>query len=124
LGLWDPDKIERIVGNLVANGIKYGAGNPIELCVENTGPRARITVRDRGIGIDAKDQKRIFERFERSVSVQNYGGFGIGLWIARRLTEAMGGAIRVDSELGKGSTFVVELPIQRAPCTRLEEVGA
>jgi len=116
VGLWDPEKIERVVGNLMANGIKYGAGKPIDVRVEHAHTLARIIVRDHGIGIDRNDQKRIFERFERSVSVQNYGGFGIGLWIARRLTEAMGGAIRCDSELGKGSTFVVELPIQHARC--------
>jgi hypothetical protein len=81
--------------------------------VEGTPALARLRVRDRGLGIPPEDQVRIFERFERAVPTRHYGGFGLGLWISRQLVEAMGGNIQVDSTPGQGSTFTVELPLQR-----------
>jgi signal transduction histidine kinase len=65
----------------------------------------------RGIGIAEADQSRIFERFERAVSVRNFGGLGLGLFIARSIVASHGGSIRVESEPGAGATFVVELPL-------------
>ncbi len=67
-------------------------------------------MKDGGIGIAPEALSRLFNRFERAVSERNYGGFGLGLWIARQIIEAMGGHIHVASELGVGSTFTVELP--------------
>ena len=55
-------------------------------------------------------QARIFERFERAVPVRHYGGFGLGLWLVRQLVETLGGAVRVESRVGDGATFTVELP--------------
>ena len=69
-----------------------------------------LRVRDHGIGIDPADQARVFERFERAVSRRQYGGFGLGLWIARKIVEAHGGSISLMSEPGAGCTFSVELP--------------
>jgi signal transduction histidine kinase len=80
--------------------------------VEALGERARVVVRDEGIGIDAEAQARIFEKFERAVSERHYGGLGLGLYVTRQLVEAMSGAIRVESTPGQGSTFTVELPLQ------------
>jgi len=71
---------------------------------------ARVAVRDHGIGIDPTRQGRIFERFERAVSDKHYGGLGLGLYISRWIAEAHGGTIRVQSEPGAGSTFILELP--------------
>ena len=68
-------------------------------------------MRDEGIGIAADHKERIFERFERAVSSSNYGGLGLGLWIARRVVDAHDGAIDVDSEPGLGATFTVTLPL-------------
>jgi signal transduction histidine kinase len=71
---------------------------------------ARLRVRDEGIGIAEGDAARIFERFERAVSVRHYGGFGIGLWIVREIVQALGGTIEVESVPGQGATFTVTLP--------------
>jgi signal transduction histidine kinase/tetratricopeptide (TPR) repeat protein len=108
---WDRVRVEQIVLNLLSNAIKFGAGKPIEVEVAHEGLWARLSVRDHGIGIAPQDQARIFERFERAVSMQNYGGFGLGLWITRQNVEAMGGVIRVASSPAEGSTFTVELPM-------------
>jgi signal transduction histidine kinase len=72
---------------------------------------AHLAVTDHGIGLSPEQQTRIFEKFERAVSEWQYGGLGLGLWIARHIVEAHAGRITVASEPGKGSTFVVELPL-------------
>jgi PAS domain S-box-containing protein len=118
VGRWDSAALETVVGNLVSNAIKYGEGKPIRITVRVEAGNARLMVSDEGVGIANGDQARIFERFERAVPSEHYGGFGLGLWIARNIVEAHGGSIRVTSEEGVGSTFTVELPL------RVGEVGA
>jgi signal transduction histidine kinase len=115
LGWWDPLRIDQILTNLVSNAIKYGGSAPIQVSLDCGPERAVIRVRDRGIGISTEDQARIFQRFERAVSARNYGGFGLGLWIVKKLVEQMGGTIQVESELERGSTFIVDLPVVHAP---------
>ncbi|WP_437719082.1 AAA family ATPase [Sorangium sp. So ce448] len=110
VGLWDGSRVDQIVSNLLANAIKFGAGNPVEISLGEEAGTARLSVRDHGIGIDPARQGQIFERFERAVSDRHYGGLGLGLYISRRIAEAHGGSIRVESALGAGATFVVELP--------------
>ncbi len=114
IGQWDPDRVAIVVTNLVSNAIKYGANHPVEITLADEGERARLEVKDRGIGISPEDQQRIFGRFERAVPSRHYGGFGLGLWISRRLIEAHGGSIQVESEPGRGAGFTVLLP-RRAP---------
>jgi signal transduction histidine kinase len=109
-GFWDRHRLERVVDNLLSNALKYGNGKPISVVVGGDPARALLTVSDRGIGIDAEHHNRIFSRFERAVSGRNYGGFGLGLWIAREIVIAHGGAIRVESQPGQGAIFIVELP--------------
>jgi signal transduction histidine kinase len=100
------------MGNLLSNAVKFGSGRPIEVAVERDQELARLTVTDHGIGIAPDQQSRIFERFERAVSSRHYGGFGIGLWVARQLVEAHGGSILVASRTGEGSRFTVSLPLE------------
>ena len=69
-----------------------------------------LGIRDYGIGIAPADQSRVFGQFERAVSRRRFGGFGLGLWITRRVVEAHGGTISLTSKPGQGSTFTVELP--------------
>jgi PAS domain S-box-containing protein len=109
-GFWDRFRVSQVVTNLLANAVKYGGGKPVEVEFGPEGDRAFLRIRDHGIGIDPADQPQIFERFERAVSSRNYGGLGLGLYIVKRIVEAHGGAIRVDSKTGEGSTFRVELP--------------
>ncbi|XYI03928.1 AAA family ATPase [Sorangium sp. So ce1128] len=115
VGLWDRSRVDQIVTNLLANAIKFGAGKPIEIFVGEEAGTARLSVRDHGIGIDPARQEQIFERFERAVSDRHYGGLGLGLYMSRRIADAHGGSIRVQSALGAGATFVVELPCAGPP---------
>ncbi|MEO7165350.1 MAG: ATP-binding protein [Bdellovibrionia bacterium] len=110
-GRWDILKIEQVVRNLFTNAIKYGEGKPIRITVSSDGKFAILVVQDWGIGISKEDQLRIFNRFERAVSIREYGGMGLGLYITRKIVEAHGGSIRLESEPGKGSKFTITLPL-------------
>jgi signal transduction histidine kinase len=109
IGEWDKLRIEQVVRNLLTNAMKYGANRPLRMKVFSEADKAMLQVEDRGIGIRKQDQMRIFERFERAAS-SNYGGLGLGLFIARQIVQAHAGRIWVESEPGKGTTFFVELP--------------
>jgi PAS domain S-box-containing protein len=110
VGRWDRLRLEQVLSNLLANAVKYGAGQPVEVTVAAGPDRAVLTVRDHGIGIAPANQDRIFERFERAVSGYEYGGLGMGLYVVRRIVQAHGGSVRVESAPGAGAAFVVELP--------------
>jgi PAS domain S-box-containing protein len=113
VGHWDRGRIEQVVENLLGNAIKYGSGKPIQVEVTADPERARLVVRDQGIGIEAEALPRIFNKFERASSARHFGGLGLGLFIVRQITENHGGTIRASSEPQRGSTFVVELPLRR-----------
>jgi len=110
-GLWDRLRLEQVLTNLLTNAMKFGAGHPIEVSVRRVDGHGELRVKDQGIGISPESQARIFERFERAVSSREFGGMGLGLFISRRIVQEHGGDIRVESAVGKGSTFVVELPL-------------
>jgi len=112
IGLWDSARLEQVVANLLTNAIKYGAGHPVEVRVDAGDDQARLVVKDHGIGIPQEGLRRIFGKFERAVSDRNYGGLGLGLFIAKQIVDAHRGSITVESQPGKGATFTVELPLQ------------
>jgi len=115
-GEWDRMRIEQITTNLVSNAIRYGGRNEIEVVVDASDGIARLVVQDHGPGIEVADQQRIFSRFDQgghgaqAGQVRHTGGFGLGLWIVRRLCMAMGGQIDLESEPGEGARFIVSLP--------------
>jgi len=113
-GNWDKLRIEQVVENLLTNAMKYGAGKPIDIVTSQHGDWARLEVHDSGIGIAKEDHERVFQRFERAVPVTAYGGLGLGLFITRQIVSAHRGTVRIESEVGKGSTFIVELPLSLA----------
>jgi len=110
VGMWDRIRVDQVVTNLLTNAFKFGGGKPIEITVEEKGPIGRLVVADHGIGIAPQDVERIFHRYEQAISARAVGGLGLGLYIARQIVEAHSGTIRVDSQPGAGSTFIVDLP--------------
>ncbi|HET7594259.1 MAG TPA: ATP-binding protein [Stellaceae bacterium] len=119
-----PLQLRQIVINLVANAIKFTTQGRVEVwarLLERDGETVRISlaVRDDGIGIAPDARDKIFQVFTQADSTvtRRYGGTGLGLAIAKQLTELMGGTIGVESELGKGSTFTVILPLRDDPAT-------
>jgi PAS domain S-box-containing protein len=110
VGCWDRMRIDQVITNLVSNALKYGAGKPVEVTVDEREGAAVLVVRDHGVGIAPESQDRIFDRFERAANTYPVSGLGLGLWIAKRMVEAHGGKITVESAPGAGATFTVTLP--------------
>src|SRR5260370_37995483 len=79
-GYWDKQRLHQVVENLLANAIKYGAGKPITISLKASADAAVLMIRDQGIGIAPEDQTRIFQRFVRAGSPQQYGGVCLWLW--------------------------------------------
>ncbi len=109
-GLWDPLRIDQVLTNIISNGIRYGLGNPISIAIQRISENVRISVKDHGQGIQAADQRKIFERYERGILSREASGLGLGLFITKQIVEAHGGRIWVESEFQMGSTFFVDLP--------------
>jgi signal transduction histidine kinase/ActR/RegA family two-component response regulator len=114
----DREKLELMILNLLSNAIKYTPeGGYIWCRAWLEGDKAFVSVRDTGIGIPPEEHDRIFDRFyqvEDSLTRQ-YGGIGLGLAIVKRLVELCQGKIWIESEVGQGSTFTLELPLQLSP---------
>jgi PAS domain S-box-containing protein len=107
----DQFRLEQVIVNLLSNAGKYGAGKPVEISVaELPDQRVEIVCRDHGMGIAQDKLGKVFERFERAVEARNISGLGLGLYISREIIQAHHGSIRVESQEGHGSTFIIELP--------------
>jgi signal transduction histidine kinase len=121
----DQAKVQQILNNLLSNAIKFTPeGGRIVVSAERAGPHdVVLKVADTGVGIAEEDQVAIFEKFRQGKSVaggvggamtREYSGTGLGLSIVKELCKLLGGEITLESELGKGSTFTVRLPLARA----------
>ncbi len=110
----DPARVRQVLLNLVGNAVKFTGSGGILVEARPAAGRLEIAVRDTGPGIAPSDQARIFTEFERADGSQGISGSGLGLAISRRLVEAMGGTLGLESRRGRGSVFTVSLPLRAA----------
>lgn len=106
----DRFRIEQVIINLLTNAMKYGKGSPVSVNLEDKGTELLLSVSDKGMGIAPENQEVIFNRFERAINANEISGLGLGLYITRQIVEGHKGRIWVESKLGEGSIFYVELP--------------
>ncbi|GHG79388.1 PAS domain-containing protein [Comamonas sp. JC664] len=117
-GRWDAARLSQVMTHLLSNAMKFGPGKPVEVALESERDVATLMVKDYGIGIAPGRLETLFRRFERAVPVRHYGGLGLGLYRLRRIVEAHGGGVSVDSAPGEGATFRVRLPREGPPAAR------
>ncbi|APR80650.1 Sensory box histidine kinase [Minicystis rosea] len=110
IGRWDRLRVEQVITNVVSNAIKYGKGRPVRVTVEADGAVASVSFMDQGQGMSPELIQRLFMPFERGVAAGHYGGLGLGLYITAQIVRAHGGAVRIQSAVGEGSTVTIELP--------------
>ena len=113
VALIDRVRIERVIENLIRNALKYAPREPIIVRLEIRGPRASISVIDRGVGLTVDQARRVFDRHWRGGGAAS--GSGLGLHISRKIVEAHGGRMGVESAPRRGSCFSFDLPMIDAP---------
>jgi len=113
-GVWDRDRLEQVMNNLVGNAVKYSPnGGHVSLSACHADGAVVVTVRDQGVGIPEEVQRQLFERFYRGKADEtDIQGLGLGLYVTRRIVEAHGGVISVQSKPKQGSEFSFTLPLQ------------
>ncbi|RLS59905.1 MAG: HAMP domain-containing protein [Planctomycetota bacterium] len=119
----DRVKLRQILANLLSNAVKFTPeGGKVVLKVEQEGKNHCMTVSDTGVGIAPEEQELVFEKFRQAGNTltREHDGTGLGLSIVRELTKLLGGEVSLQSELGKGSTFTVVIPIELSTEPRLE----
>ena len=109
-GDWDRLRIEQVVTNLLTNALKYAAGTLVEITLAGTERDVLLTISDGGPGIPESERERVFLRFERAAPMRNFGGLGLGLYVARQIVEAHGGEIQLVHPRVKGAQFDIRLP--------------
>lgn len=117
----DRECIMQVCANLLSNAIKFTQAGSVSLHMDYKGNMLSIIVEDTGSGMSAEEQQQVFGAFERLSNAATQDGFGLGLSIVKRIVDMLGGAIRLDSTKGKGSRFMVELPMQTADIIAAEK---
>lgn len=123
----DPDRMREVVTNLFDNAVKYTESGNVSVGLTGNDQVVQIYIRDTGPGIPAEDIKHLFQKFYRvdNSATRTIGGTGLGLFICRKIVELYGGRIWVESEVGKGSTFFINLPrMQTKQAERLKTTEA
>jgi len=107
----DVVRMQQVITNLLMNSLKFGETKTVEISAIKQNGSVVITIKDHGIGISPLDLERIFKPFERALSDKHFGGMELCIFINLQIMKAHNGKIDVESELGKGTTFTVELPL-------------
>jgi signal transduction histidine kinase/ActR/RegA family two-component response regulator len=113
--LGDPTRVRQILYNLISNALKFTEEGEVCISIATLPAGLRMTVEDTGVGIEPAQLERLFRKFEQAdpSSTRRYGGTGLGLAICRDLCALMGGTIEVESEVGRGTRFLVDLPLAK-----------
>jgi signal transduction histidine kinase len=110
-GEFDRLRIEQVFLNLLVNSLKYGEQKPVRIHLKQEGNVVYLSFHDNGTGIPKNQIDKIFERYEKIDAHKNVSGLGLGLYITKEIVMSHGGSITVDSEVGRGTTFKVILPV-------------
>lgn len=121
----DPGRLRQVIHNLLSNAVKFTMSGEVTLMARVIDGGLEISVADTGPGVASDQQQKLFDRFIQldASTTRRHGGAGLGLAICRELAALMGGEIRVESAVGKGSTFTMRLPLERVKPSTAHEVG-
>jgi signal transduction histidine kinase len=114
-------ELRRVIENIATNAVKYGASKtPITLTLQHTAAAIHITIHNEGKPISPEAKSILFQQFRRTMTAGEQKGWGLGLFLAKSLTEAHQGTIEVESAEGKGTSFIITLPVAPTETTQLQ----